>query len=153
MGKLKWQNRWKIFWKKTDDVVDIDWMVEAPQKEFRLVPDKEKAMLNGVAPQQIVGNMTYLIGEHPIGNLYDEKSNDPVEMVMKLNNADKSTIQDITGLKIKGQTGMIPASDLVKVEEKTLDKTIYRKDQKRVVYVLADMQGNWKVRLCHSRDG
>ena len=36
---------------------------------------------------------------------------------------------------------MIPASDLVKVEEKTLDKTIYRKDQKRVVYVLADMAG------------
>jgi multidrug efflux pump subunit AcrB len=55
-------------------------------------------------------------------------------------NADKSNIQDITGLKIKGQMGMVPASDLVKVE-KELDKTIYRKDQKRVVYVLADMAG------------
>lgn len=76
-----------------------------------------------------------------MGNLYDEKSNDPVDIVMKLNNADKANIQDITGLKIKGQMGMVPASDLVKVEEKELDKTIYRKDQKRVVYVLADMAG------------
>ncbi len=48
--------------KKTDDVVDIDWMVEAPQTEFKLIPDKEKSMLNGVAPQQIVGNLTYLMG-------------------------------------------------------------------------------------------
>ena len=140
-GQIKVAKQVEDILKKTDDVVDIDWMVEAPQKEFKLVPDKEKAMLNGVAPQQIVGNMTYLMGEYPIGNLYDEKSNDPVDIVMKLKNADKSTIQDITGLKIKGQMGMVPASDLVKVEEKELDKTIYRKDQKRVVYVLADMAG------------
>lgn len=140
-GQIKVAKQVEDILKKTDDVVDIDWMVEAPQKEFKLVPDKEKAMLNGVAPQQIVGNMTYLMGEYPIGNLYDEKSNDPVDIVMKLKNADKSTIQDIAGLKIKGQMGMVPASDLVKVEEKELDKTIYRKDQKRVVYVLADMAG------------
>jgi hypothetical protein len=31
-------------------VVDVDWMVEDHQTEFKLVADKEKAMLNGVAP-------------------------------------------------------------------------------------------------------
>ena len=127
--------------KNTADVVDIDWMVEAPQIEYRLEADKEKAMLNGVAPQQIVGNLTYLMGEHPIGNLYDEKSNDAVNIVMKLEDADKSTLQEVTNLKIKGQMGMVPVSDLVKVKQDTLQKTIYRKDQKRVVYVLADMAG------------
>ncbi len=127
---------------KTDDVVDIDDMVEAPQTEFKVVADKEKAMLNGVAPAQIVGNLTYLIGEHPVGNLYDEKSNDAVDIVMKLNDADKSTITDITDLKIKGQMGnMVPVSDLVKVQREELQKTIFRKDQKRVVYVTADMAG------------
>ena len=126
----------------TDDVVDVDWMVEAPQKEFKLVADKEKAMLNGVAPQQIVGNLTYLIGEHPVGNLYDEKSNDPVDIVMKLNDGDKSSISSITDLKVKGQMGnMVPVSDLVKVQREELQHAIYRKDQKRVVYVLADMAG------------
>jgi hypothetical protein len=35
---------------------------------------------------------------------------------------------------------MIPISDLVKVKQ-ILYKTIYRKDQKRVVYVTADMAG------------
>jgi multidrug efflux pump subunit AcrB len=126
----------------TDDVVDVDWMVEAPQTEFRIIPDKEKSMLNGIAPQQLVGNLNYLLGEHPVSTLYDEKSNQPVNMVMKLNNGEKSTIQDITALKVKGTAGnMLPVSDVVKVERETLEKSIYRKDQKRVVYVLADMAG------------
>ena len=126
----------------TDDVVDVDWMAEAPQTEFKLVADKEKSMLNGVAPAQIVGNVTYLLGEHPVSYLYDEKSNQPVNIVMKLSDADKANLQDITSLKVKGQMGnMVPVADLVKVEKDSLAKTIYRKDQKRVAYVLADMAG------------
>lgn len=140
--QIKVANQVQNILNNTDDVVDVDWMVEAPQTEFKLVADKEKAMLNGVAPAQIVGNITYLMGEHPIGNLYDEKSNDAVDIVMKLNDADKTSITDITDVKIKGQMGnMIPVSDLVKVQREELQKTIYRKDQKRVVYVLADMAG------------
>ena len=126
----------------TDDVVDVDWMAEAPQTEFKLVADKEKSMLNGVAPAQIVGNVTYLLGEHPVSYLYDEKSNQPVNIVMKLSDADKTSLQDVTSLKVKGQMGnMVPVADLVKVEKDSLAKTIYRKDQKRVAYVLADMAG------------
>ena len=126
----------------TDDVVDVDWMAEAPQTEFKLVVDKEKSMLNGVAPAQIVGNVTYLLGEHPVSYLYDEKSNQPVNIVMILRDADKASLQDVTSLKVKGQMGnMVPVADLVKVEKDSLAKTIYRKDQKRVAYVLADMAG------------
>jgi multidrug efflux pump subunit AcrB len=42
---------------------------------------------------------------------------------------------------------MIPISDLVKVKQ-ILYKTIYRKDQKRVVYVTADMAGAMES-VCH----
>jgi multidrug efflux pump subunit AcrB len=42
-GQIKVAKQVEDILKKTDDVVDIDWMVEAPQKEFKLVPDKEKA--------------------------------------------------------------------------------------------------------------
>ena len=36
------------------------------------------------------------MGEHPIGNLYDEKSNDAVDIVMKLNDAViKHQLQDV----------------------------------------------------------
>jgi len=126
----------------TDDVVDIDTRIEDPQVEYKLEFDKEKAMLNGVAPGQIVGNLTYLMGEHPIGNLYDEASNQPIDIVMKLNDADKTSMEDITQMKVRGQMGMVPVSDLVKVKKDELQKSIYRKDQQRVVYVLADMAGD-----------
>ncbi|CAM2764656.1 Multidrug efflux pump subunit AcrB [Flavobacterium succinicans] len=126
----------------TSDIVDIDWMVEDTQTEYQLEIDKEKAMLNGIAPQQVVGNLTYLLKEYPVSNLYDENSNDNVSIVLSLDDKDKTSLQDIQNLKIKGSQGnMIPISDLVKVKKDTLQKTIYRKDQKRVVYVTADMAG------------
>lgn len=132
----------KTILENTDDVVDADWMVEADQTEYKLEVDKEKAMLNGIAPAQVVGNLTYLLGEYPISNLYDENSNDQVGIVLSLDDADKSSIQDIQNLKVKGSHGnVVPISDLVKVKEQTLQHSIYRKDQKRVVYVLADMAG------------
>lgn len=126
----------------TQDVVDVDWYVEAGQTEYTLDVDREKAMMFGVVPQQIVGNLTYLIGEHPIGNLYDEDADNPVEITMQLPDSERAGIDLIQNLKIRGQEGnMVPVNDIVKVYKDSLSPTIYRKDQKRVVYVLADMAG------------
>ncbi len=54
--QIKVANQVKDILENTADIVDIDWMVEADQIEYKLEVDKEKAMLNGIAPQQIVGN-------------------------------------------------------------------------------------------------
>ncbi len=140
--QIKVANQVKDILKNTSDIVDIDWTVEDNQVEYKLQVDKEKAMLNGIAPQQVVGNLTYLLKEYPVSNLYDENSYDNVGIVLSLDDKDKTSLQDIQNLKIKGSQGnMIPVSDLVKVVRDTLQKTIYRKDQKRVVYVTADMAG------------
>ncbi|MGO4905017.1 efflux RND transporter permease subunit [Flavobacterium sp. W20_MBD1_R3] len=140
--QIKVANQVKEILQNTSDIVDIDWMVEDNQTEYKLEIDKEKAMLNGIAPQQIVGNLTYLLKEYPVSNLYDENSIDNIGIVLSLDDKDKTSLQDIQNLKIKGSQGnMIPVSDLVKIKIDTLQKTIYRKDQKRVVYVTADMAG------------
>ncbi len=140
--QIKVAHQVKEILENTDDVVDVDWNVEDMQTEYRLEVDKEKAMLNGIAPQQIVGNLTYLLREYPVSNLYDEKSVYPVGIVMALDDKDKTNIDDIQNLKIKGQQeNMVPVRDIVKVKRDTLHKSISRKDQQRVVYVLADMAG------------
>ena len=132
----------KTILENTPDIVDIDWMVEDEQTEFRLEVDKEKAMLNGIAPQQIVTAVTTILKEYPISHLYDETSNESIGIVLSLDDADKSSLQDIQNIKIKSSNGMtVPVSDLVKVRTDTLQKTIFRKDQKRVVYITADMAG------------
>ncbi|EKT3965159.1 efflux RND transporter permease subunit [Flavobacterium psychrophilum] len=140
--QIKVANQVKGILETTSDIVDVDWMTEDNQTEYKLEVDKEKAMLNGIAPQQIIGNLTYLLKEYPISNLYDENSNGNVGIVLSLDDKDKTSLQDIENLKIKGSRGnVVPVSDLVKVIKDTLQKTIYRKDQKRVVYVTADMAG------------
>ncbi|MEN9337172.1 MAG: hypothetical protein RLZZ500_2159 [Bacteroidota bacterium] len=140
--QIKVANQVKTILHQTPDIVDIDWMVEEPQTEYHLEVDKEKAMLNGIAPQQVVGNLTYLLKEYPVSNLYDETSNDNVGIVLSLDDKDKSSLDDIGALKIKGSHGnVVPVSDLIQIKKDTLQKTIFRKDQKRVVYVTADMAG------------
>ncbi|OMP29881.1 efflux RND transporter permease subunit [Mangrovimonas sp. DI 80] len=128
--------------KNTDDVVDIDWMVEADQVEYEFVINKEKAMLYGVAPQQITYTLNLALSNRAITNLYDEDAFRQVGLVLSLDEKEKSTIQDIAQLQVKSQMGnMVSISDLVDINPVTRAKSIYRKNQKRVVYVLADMAG------------
>jgi len=126
----------------TDDVVDVDWMVESDQKEYQFVVDKEKAMRYGVAPQQIVYTMNMALSNRPITQLYDENATTQVGIVLSLDEKEKSTIQDISQLKIASNRGnMVSIGDLVDIQESVRAKNIHRKNQKRVVYVLADMAG------------
>ncbi len=126
----------------TEDVVDVDWGIEADQKEYEFVIDKEKAMRYGVTPQQIVYTMNMALSNRPITHLYDENANTQVGILLTLDEKEKSTIQDISQLKIASQQGgMISVGDLIEVKEGVRAKSISRKNQKRVVYVLADMAG------------
>lgn len=126
----------------TEDVVDVDWMVEDDQSEYHFIIDKEKAMLNGIAPQQIVASLNMAMSDRPISNINAETDHDPVAINMQLDESERSDINNITGLKMINHSGQpIPVSDLVQVVEKTKDKSIYRKNQRRVVYVTADMAG------------
>ena len=126
----------------TTDVVDVDDMVESDQVEYTYVIDKEKAMLYGVSPEQITHTLNIAMTDRPVSTLNQEISMDQVGIVLDLKEEERSSIHDISKLKVKSQQGqMIPISELVDVEEGVKDKAIYRKNQKRVVYVLADMAG------------
>ncbi len=128
--------------RETQDVVDVDWMVEDDQIEYEFIVDKEKAMRYGVAPQQIVYTMNMALSNRPVTNLYDENVTNQVGILLALDEKEKSTIQDISQLKIASKNGnMVSVGDLVNIEETIRDKSIFRKNQKRVVYVLADMAG------------
>lgn len=128
--------------KNTEDVVDVDWMVEADQTEYKFIIDKEKAMLYGVVPQQIAHTMNMALSERAVTNLYDEDASNQVGLILALDEKEKSTLQDISQLKVKSNQGrMITIGDLVDIQETTKAKSIYRKNQKQVVYVLADMAG------------
>src|SRR5690625_1917938 len=128
--------------KETKDVVDVDWMVEDDQVEYQFIIDKEKAMRYGVAPQQIVYTMNMALSDRPTSYLYDEDATTQVGILLALEEKEKSSLQDIVQLKVASQQGnMVSIGDLVSIEESIRPKSIYRKNQQRVVYVTADMAG------------
>jgi multidrug efflux pump subunit AcrB len=66
-----------------------------------------------------------------------------VNIVLQLADAEKSSVDDLRNLKIINQQGQaVPIGDLVTIRKDLKEKSIYRKNQKRVVYVLADMAGD-----------
>ena len=140
--QMKVANEVKTILANTRDVVDIDWMVEDDQTEYELIIDKEKAMLYGVAPQQIVHTMHMALSESAITTLYQEDAARQVGLILALDEKEKSGLQDIALLQVRSQTGaMVSIGDLVDIRVHTRAKNIYRKNQKRVVYVMSDMAG------------
>ena len=82
------------------------------------------------------------LSNKPITHLYDESANSQVGILLTLDEKEKSTIQDISQLKIASQQGgVVSVGDLIEVKEGIRAKSISRKNQKREVYVLADMAG------------
>ncbi|WP_088342040.1 efflux RND transporter permease subunit [Robiginitalea sediminis] len=128
--------------KETTDVVDVDGMTEADQTEYTFAVDREKAMQFGLAPQQLVQTAHMALSGQAITSLYDENALRPVDLVLDLEEADKSSVSALSQLRVKAATGdMLPLGDFISVEENPRDKSIYRKNQRRVVYVMADMAG------------
>ena len=126
----------------TEGVVDSDWMTEADQPEYRFEVDKEKAVRYGVAPAQVVATVNAALSDMPAGTLHNPVSFDPVNIVLRLDDAEKSSVNDLKYLKVINQQGQpVAVGDLVHITKNVKEKSIYRKNQKRVVYVLADMAG------------
>ncbi|MBT8186179.1 MAG: efflux RND transporter permease subunit [Croceitalea sp.] len=126
----------------TSDVVDVDWLVEADQQQFEFVVDKEKAMLFGVNTQQIVHTMNMAMSERPVTHVYQTAAFDQIGVILTTEEKDLSSMEDLKQLKVASKMGsMVPIGDLVEVKKTIKEKNIYRKNQKRVVYVMSDMAG------------
>ncbi|TLU81555.1 MAG: efflux RND transporter permease subunit [Chlorobium sp.] len=142
----------KQVFEKTPGVVDVDWLVEDDQKVYNLVVNKERAAFRGVTPEQIAQTLRISIAGMDVGLLHTDKEHDPVTIQVRLPRADRTSLQDLSGIFVQSQGmgalttrlragEMIPLSELVSIEEKIEAKSIYRKDLRRVVYVTADVAG------------
>ena len=141
-GQERIADQVKRLLQNTAGVVDIDWMTEADQPEYRFVVDKEKAIRLGVAPNQIVSALNAALSDMPAGVIHNPVSFDPINIVLQLRDAEKSSINDLRNLKVINREGNpIAIGDMVNIHRDLKEKNIYRKNQKRVVYVLADMAG------------
>ncbi|TLU56430.1 MAG: efflux RND transporter permease subunit [Chlorobium sp.] len=142
----------KQVFQETPGVVDVDWVVEDDQKVYNLVVNKERAALRGVSAEQIAQTLRISVAGMDVGLLHTDKEIDPVTIQVRLPKSDRSSLQSLSGIFVQSQGlgtlatrmragEMIPLAELVKVEEKIEEKSIYHKDLRRVVYVTADVAG------------
>ncbi len=133
----------KDLFAETNDVVDIDWQMDDDQVEYKFNVLKEKASLLGLSSQQVTQSLQMALGGYEVAQLYQEDEQEQVGISLRLNENERSSINDLKNISILSQTGDVVAlGDVVEVEEGLQEKTIYRKNQKRVVYVLADIAGD-----------
>lgn len=141
-SQIKYAAKLKKIFETTKNVVDVDWYVDADQKEFKFEIDKQKAALAGISPEQIVGVMGLSLHGKDVSLMYKPNEDEPLFINIRMKENQRSSINELKNIKIMSKSGnLIPVSELVHVKEKIKSKSIYRKNQRRVVYVIGDVAG------------
>ena len=138
-------------------VVEIDSSIEAPHERIRFVTDKAKAALSGVSTENI--NLTLQIANQGYipGYMQFENEANPLPLEMRLPFHERTSLNDLKRLHIKGLPGITQQSSLNGLDSapqplvalgelgdfQTLpaDGVIHRKDLRPVVYVTAELSG------------
>ncbi len=141
-GQINLARKIKKIFETTPGVVDVDWSVEANQEKLKLVVDKEKAALNGIATAQIAQVIRTAVGGMKVGLLHDPDEKEDVDILLQVPRSERSSIRDIQELKVRNRMGMlIPLKEVTHVEKTVIDKSISHKNLMPVVYVLGDVAG------------
>ena len=126
----------------TPGVVDVDWSVEAPQKKLRFVVDKQKAALNQVSVEQIAQTLRLALSGTTVGIAHMPREREDVGIFLQVPRAERSGPNRLGEIRVLSRTGqLVPISELTHIEDDTIEKTIYHKNLKPVVYVTGDVAG------------
>jgi multidrug efflux pump subunit AcrB len=132
----------KAIFEKTRGVVDVDWYVEDDQKKLFFDVDKEKAAFHGISTEVISQTVQTVLSGSTAGLAHTTKDKEPVELLLRASLPDRAGIPQLSEITVMSASGsLVPLSALVNIREGIEDKTIYRKNLKRVVYVLGDVAG------------
>ncbi len=124
-------------------VVDIDNTLEEPQRKIKLVVDKEKAALKGIATDDVVQTVRLLLKGGAVSVLHREGEKYALPILLRYPQKSREQIEQILDTKLRSSSGkLIPLKELVNVVNSWEERTIYHKNLRGVDYVVADYVGN-----------
>lgn len=133
--------RIKEIFMKTDGVVDVDLYRESDQPKVTFAVDREKAALSGVSVADVAAVLRIALAGQDVGLLHQPKEKEQVAINLRLPAGQRSSVSDLGALTVRGSSGNVPLSQLVRIVDATEDKTLYRKNLKDVIYVIGDVAG------------
>ena len=154
-ARYKLAGRVREIFKSTEGVVDVDWYVEADQQKARFVIDKEKAALNGISAAAIADTLRMAVNGAPVDILHASREKEDVSIVLQLPRSLRVRPEDLLSLRIRSGDAnalpepgsaaalspLVPLRELVKIEYRAEDKSIYHKNLMPVTYVIGDVAG------------
>ncbi|MBN1477862.1 efflux RND transporter permease subunit [Candidatus Sumerlaeota bacterium] len=123
-------------------VVDVDTTVEAPQRQWTFLTDREKAALAGVSTLEIAQTIAMALEGMTAAQVHLPSEVNPLEIRLRLPRAERSSIEDLNSMYLRGRGGqVVQLGELGEFREERVDQSIYHKNLERVVYVTAEMAG------------
>ena len=128
--------------KGTEGIVDVDSYIPEDQPITRLLVDRQKATLNGVAAADIVQTAAMSLNGADIDSAHVEEENEAVDIRLRLSPEKRRELSTLKEIKFFSPNGTaIPMASFVKAEGGLENRPIYRKNLQRVAYVTADIAG------------
>ena len=131
----------------TDGLVDIDVMADEPYKSYKLIPLNDKISRSGLSVEQI-NNILYLAFEGmgiAIKNTVEQTNQIPIfiSLSKQSKTIDTNTLNalrnKLSSLSLMNNKGMmIPLTEVVNIIETKTNSTIFHKDLKTMVNVIAE---------------
>jgi multidrug efflux pump subunit AcrB len=141
-GQTQVAQQIKSIFQSTSGVVDTDWYVEDPQPRLEIRVDEVKAAQHGIAVSDITHALALAASGTQVGLMHDQAAREPVPAMVELDRADRSSEQGLQNIRLPGADGtMVSLRELVIVDHKTIERSIYHKNLRRVVYVTGDVAG------------
>ncbi|MEA2019558.1 MAG: efflux RND transporter permease subunit [Campylobacterota bacterium] len=132
---------------QTDGLVDVDVMSDEVYKKYELIPLTDKITRSGLSVDQ-VNKILYLAFEGMVTGVKNTiKNNDQIGIFVVLSdetqNIEKHTIEHLksklSSLNLMNKKGaMIPLMEVVTIEETTSNPTIFHKNLKTMINVVAE---------------
>ena len=141
-GQTQVAQRIKQIFQSTPGVVDTDWYVEDPQPKLTMRVDEVKAAQHGIGVADVAHALAFATSGMQVGLIHDKTAREPVPALVELDRADRSSEAGLQNIRLPGADGgMVSLRELVMVERGTIERSIYHKNLRRVVYVTGDVAG------------
>ncbi|HUT14021.1 MAG TPA: efflux RND transporter permease subunit [Thermoguttaceae bacterium] len=127
---------------REEGVVDVDLSAEEYQTRWIFETDKTKAAHSGVSTRNIADTLQSALSGLPATVLQEPGEVDPLWVELRVPRSARSATDDLEELYVIGQQGqLVQIGALGRFVEVPEDKTIYRKNLNRVVFVYGEVAG------------
>jgi len=126
----------------TEDIVDVDDTLEAPQPRLLVSVDRARAARLGVGQSAIVAAIATAMKGEDVSYLHTENSRRPVPIRLELEEGEKADPDVIAHLRVRNAAGeLVPLSEVAHFTRTTRERAIYHKDLLPMVMVTGDLSG------------